>query len=584
MAYQALYRKYRPQTFGEVYGQKAIIRTLENALAEGKISHAYLFCGPRGTGKTTMARLLAKALNCQEGIGHQCGKCASCLALAQGDHPDVIEIDAASNSRVEDVRDLISQVNYQPILGRYRVYIIDEVHNMSGSAFNALLKTLEEPPANVVFILATTEPQKILPTILSRVQRFDFSKVDDADLVADMVHIMAAEKIDYELPALEKIASLADGGVRDSLSLLDQAVSYCGAKVTASAVDSLFGLIDVATVCGFIQKAHAGDVSGLLTSSRALYGRGMDIVRMTKDLVVCYKDLLIAKAGGDKSLLKKLTVDQAASFQAISVSEIERNIQTLIKGQRDYRYAQDLQDAFELTLLALAIPNDSKVMASAQQPAPTIPSVPIASVPLTPMEEPKPMPDSVPAKKAETPKPEPAPVAEPLKEAPAAPVADKASSAFDPDEVLNLMTQGNKALKAQMTKAWDSLQSPDDDHEKALNALKLGKPSVVNAEGLVLVASTKSFVALINNPDLQSPMQDILDQAFHIRPQILAMDKRSFSNLVLSFREKMQANTLPTKHPVNLLNPPKAEPSDHGKSSRQETNASRFLRELEGGK
>ena len=176
MAYKALYRTYRPQTFDEVAGQKHIIRTLRNALATNKIAHAYLFCGPRGTGKTTMAKLFAKALNCEEGIGHQCNHCSNCLEVIEGSHPDVIEIDAASNNGVEQVRDLIDKVNYLPLKGKYKVYIIDEVHMMTTNAFNALLKTLEEPPAHVIFILATTEPHKVLPTILSRCQRYDFNK------------------------------------------------------------------------------------------------------------------------------------------------------------------------------------------------------------------------------------------------------------------------------------------------------------------------------------------------------------------------------------------------------------------------
>src|SRR5574344_3106515 len=182
MSYKSLYLTYRPQTFDEVAGQKPIVRTLKNALTSGKIAPAYLFAGPRGTGKTTMARLLAKALNCDEGIGKQCNKCSNCLAINEGTHPDVLEIDAASNNGVDEVRDLIDKVKYSTILGKYKVYIIDEVHMMTTGAFNALLKTLEEPPEHVIFILATTEPHKILPTILSRCQRYDFSKVDSEDI------------------------------------------------------------------------------------------------------------------------------------------------------------------------------------------------------------------------------------------------------------------------------------------------------------------------------------------------------------------------------------------------------------------
>lgn len=182
MSYKALYNKYRSQTFDELVGQQTIVTTLKNALATNKIAHAYLFCGPRGTGKTSVARLFAKALNCSEGVGHQCNKCENCIQISEGQHPDVIEIDAASNSGVDEVRSLIEKVKYAPIKGRYKIYIIDEVHMMTPSAFNALLKTLEEPPEYVVFILCTTEPYKLLPTIISRCQRFEFRKISDDEL------------------------------------------------------------------------------------------------------------------------------------------------------------------------------------------------------------------------------------------------------------------------------------------------------------------------------------------------------------------------------------------------------------------
>jgi DNA polymerase-3 subunit gamma/tau len=217
MAYKALYNKYRPATFEEVAGQRSIVRTLKNAISSGKIAHAYLFCGPRGTGKTSMARLFAKALNCEKGIGQQCNECSNCQAINEGVHPDVIEIDAASNNGVDQVRDLIDKIRYAPIKGRYKVYIIDEVHMMSAGAFNALLKTFEEPPEQVIFILATTEPYKVLPTILSRCQRFDFGKIDDEDIREKLIWILDKEKVEYDEKGIDAIISLADGGMRDAL-------------------------------------------------------------------------------------------------------------------------------------------------------------------------------------------------------------------------------------------------------------------------------------------------------------------------------------------------------------------------------
>lgn len=244
MAYKSLYRTYRPQTFKDVAGQEAIITTLKHAIDEKKIAHAYLFCGPRGTGKTTVAKLLAKAVNCT-GNPKPCGECENCKQIENGTHPDVIEIDAASNNGVEEVRSLIDKVKYAPTQGQYKVYIIDEVHMMSPGAFNALLKTLEEPPAHVIFILATTEPHKILPTIISRCQRFDFTRLTDQEMVQRMQYVLKEEGKTYDDGSLELIARLANGGMRDALSILEQCLAYNDDHLSINDIHTIYGIVSM---------------------------------------------------------------------------------------------------------------------------------------------------------------------------------------------------------------------------------------------------------------------------------------------------------------------------------------------------
>ena len=354
MAYKALYRTYRPSTFEEVAGQKHIVKTLKNALATNKIAHAYLFCGPRGTGKTSMAKLLAKALNCEEGIGHHCNHCSNCLAVIDGSHPDVIEIDAASNNGVDEVRDLIEKVKYSPIKGRYKVYIIDEVHMMTSGAFNALLKTLEEPPAHVVFILATTEAHKVLPTIVSRCQRYDFSKVDDEDIVNRLKTIFAKENISYDEDALKSITTLADGGVRDALSIADQVIAYSGNKITEKDVEDLFGLASIEEKIEFINKINEQNTKYVLEKMNQFIEAGVDIKRLTTDLLDILKDVIIFKNTFDSSLLVKLKENQVNYLMnTISNQKALEMINILLDAQSNYKFVNNIRTLFEITLLKM---------------------------------------------------------------------------------------------------------------------------------------------------------------------------------------------------------------------------------------
>lgn len=352
MSYKALYRSYRPQTFGEVAGQEHIVTTLKNAIKENRISHAYLFAGPRGTGKTTVAKLLAKALNCT-GENPPCDQCPNCKAITVGEHPDVIEIDAASNNGVDEVRDLIDKVKYAPINGKYKVYIIDEVHMMSTGAFNALLKTLEEPPAHIVFVLATTEPHKILPTIISRCQRFDFKKVENHDIISRLEYVLKSENKKYELPALESVAKLAEGGMRDALSILEQCLAYNN-ELTVESVNMVYGLLSMDNKISFIKQLLSKDIKGVLTSLDNMLSGSIDIKRLTFDLVDVLKDIIIYKNTQDVSILFVLTqqdVDNLAPY--ILVEKAFEIIDILIEASSHYSQSLDANTYFELAMLKI---------------------------------------------------------------------------------------------------------------------------------------------------------------------------------------------------------------------------------------
>ena len=325
--YQALYRKYRSQNFSQLVGQEVIARTLKQAVEQDKISHAYLFSGPRGTGKTSVAKIFAKAMNCpnQEG-GEPCNNCYICQAVTEGSLEDVIEMDAASNNGVDEIRDIRDKSTYAPSIAQYKVYIIDEVHMLSTGAFNALLKTLEEPTPNVVFILATTELHKIPATILSRVQRFEFKSIKTQDIRDHIFQILEKEGIDYETEAVEIIARRAEGGMRDALSILDQALSLTQeATLTTAVSEEITGTISLSALDHYVAALAQKDVPGALQNLDLIFENGKSMTRFVVDLLQYLRDILIVQAGGENThhsdaFEKNLALPQDVLFEMISLA------------------------------------------------------------------------------------------------------------------------------------------------------------------------------------------------------------------------------------------------------------------------
>ncbi len=554
MSYLALYRKYRSKNFDELVGQEAIKTTLMNALTLQKISHAYLFSGPRGTGKTSVARLFAKALNCEEGIGHICNNCANCEEISDGSHPDVIEIDAASNSGVDEVRNLIEKVKYAPIKGRYKVYIIDEVHMMTNSAFNALLKTLEEPPSYVVFILCTTEPYKLLPTILSRCQRYDFKKISDNDLKKLLIRVLNAENVTCSETALNLIVELANGGARDSLSLLDQIISFSGNKIEEQDIIKMFGLTTREEKIELLSSLKQNDTLKVVTKYEDYLNRNIDLSRLVNELLDLLKDALVYSKTRNVNLITSSNYEDAKKLIiSFNDAEIEKTIDLLLSCQNEFKTTNNPGFLFEIYLLKIMKAINGNALQTTKQEASVPQKQSFSSIQFSnPTHQVVEKPAEPQQNVVETPAPQPE-FKISNKSLDLSPIKIEGDShEVDLQELLNLTIISNKQERASLIERWPQLMNlvndPTDGPYAAL--LAQGKPLIVTNSNLVLVYDLKVPATRANIIENQDGLAKTIKKLLGRKVCVYALNRDAYTTLLKSYRNLEEVGKLPNKKDI----------------------------------
>ncbi|MBQ3383620.1 MAG: DNA polymerase III subunit gamma/tau [Erysipelotrichaceae bacterium] len=503
MAYKALYRKYRPSTFEEVVGQQHIVATLQNAIKNNKLAHAYLFCGPRGTGKTSVAKLLAKTINCTSDGNRPCGKCANCIDIQESTHPDVIELDAATNNGVDEVRELIDKVKYAPMQGKYKVYIIDEVHMMTASAFNALLKTLEEPPEYCIFILATTEPHKVLPTIVSRCQRFDFNKVPTPLIKERLSYIAEKEGIKCEDAALQLVSEIAEGGMRDALSIMDQCIAYAQNDIKASDVSAVYGIATTREKLDLLAFVSDRDTKSLMEKAKSLSNRGIDLQRLTTDLINICKETVVYSYSQDSSILTVLTPNQAEELgKMFTVKQLLGSTDYLMDVSVKYKDVTDSLSYFEVCLLKMVslISGDPAVETRKQ---PEIVQKPVETVEIKP-------------------------VTEEIKVVkPAEPVIKHLNN----DQLYMILLRSKKEIRAR-----DSVKWPDII--KDVPELKECAVMSSSETDMIVVAPSREQADIINEENKQNEIRNVLLQRLGTEKSLTAITKDQQYLLISYFKDK----------------------------------------------
>ena len=561
MAYKALYRKYRPETFENVVGQKHIIKTLLNAIENNKVAHAYIFSGPRGTGKTTTAKLLAKALNC-DCKDKPCNECDNCRAILDGSHPDIIEIDAASNNGVDEVRELIEKVKYAPIQGKFKVYIIDEVHMMTSGAFNALLKTLEEPPEHVVFILATTDVHKVIPTVLSRCQRFDFSKINFEDIKQRVVEILNLEHITFEEGVPSLVAELADGGMRDALSILDQVVSYAGDDIKLQHIYDIYGMMSNSDMVEYLTLLAENKTKDVLEMIENYIGKGIDVKRLTYDLMVCLKDAIVYRSTSDETILERINANHAKTIlkyystdNALKVSEI------LNEARNNYRISTNYRLFFELASLKIieSLATNPNIFKE-EIITPTIKEVVVEKIVEKVVE--------VPVKEEKVEEVTPIKGQTKVEEVKPAVVESKTTStnkyetpdesetiSYSLEEYVNILCQGDKKFKESLISRWSEIRKHIDDINTRYVAQLLSDSNVgvASKDFVLLVYDFKLLASRARQKNNLLLIKKFIKEIFDYDLEIFAVERSTFIDMTNKFFELKQAGKLPARRPIPRL-------------------------------
>lgn len=539
MAYQALYRVWRSQRFDDVVGQKAITQTLKNAIVQKKTSHAYLFTGPRGTGKTSAAKIFAKAINCKHSQdGESCNVCETCVAITEGRLNDVIEIDAASNNGVEEIRDIRDKAKYAPTQAEYKVYIIDEVHMLSTGAFNALLKTLEEPPQNVIFILATTEPHKIPLTIISRTQRFDFKRISTQDIVDHMAHIMQEMALDYEEQALYVIGRAAEGGMRDALSILDQTISFSDEKVTLEDAMQVTGSLTYEMMDHYIQCCVAGDVERALEGLESILGEGKEARRFLEDLLLYCRDLLMYQQAPKLLAEKAGTLTEAFKELATQTpaEKIYQLIQILSDTQNEIRFTNNANIYLEVATVKLAKtvqPNKHNTPETANQDGSAEGNPELADLQNQIGQLKKELAElkkhGVAAKEADAPRQQ------------ARPQAPKSSFRVPTERVYQVLNEATRTHLMNVKNVWEDLLQTLSVTQRAM--LKASEPVAASPKGIVVAFDYEIVCArATDDEEMQLAFNNNLSRLMDYTPEMVCITRESWPKLRQSFINQNQGS------------------------------------------